>query len=271
MKKNFRVLENVAYGSHERHRIDIYIPERVTAPKGFILFIHGGGWHDGDKDKHFGDCEYFCGLGYLCGTMNYRFVSDELTIFDELDDISEALKAVKSTCAEQGYDIEGVLLSGVSAGGHLSLMYAYSRMDSAPIKPVAACVFCPPPNCAKPDFLIGIAGRFVEWKYDILSKCCGFRVTKENLLSDQAQAALLKISPENYLSESCVPTAVFAGMADELIPFEHTVALMKKLTALGVKNDLLAYENVIHSIEKNPVAVAEARAMTIKYAQNYLK
>ncbi len=271
MKKNFIMLENVAYGSHERHKIDIYIPESVTAPKGFMLFVHGGGWHDGDKDKHFGDCEYFSSLGYLCGTMNYRFVSDELTIFDELDDISEALKTAKRVCGEYGYNIEGVLLSGVSAGAHLSLMYAYSRVDSAPIKPVAACVYCPPPNCAKPDFLIGIAGRFVEWKHDILSKCCGYRITKENLLSEKSQAALLKISPENYLCADCVPTAVFAGMADELIPFEHTKVLMDKLTALGVKNDLLAYENVIHSIEKNSVAVAEARAMTVKYAQNYLK
>ena len=269
MENNFVVLENVSYGSHERHIIDIYIPKSVTAPKGFMLFIHGGGWHDGDKDKHFDDCEYFSSKGYLCGTMNYRFVSEELTIFDELDDITLALKKVKAVCAEYGYNIDGVLLSGVSAGGHLSLMYAYTRMDTAPVKPVAVCAYCPPPNCAKPDFLIGIADKFVEWKHEILSKCCGYRVTKENLLSDQSQGALMKISPENYVCAQCVPTAVFYGKYDELVPVGHIEFFLELLEKNGVVHQGLLFENSNHSLKDDPEAKAESMNIIDAYAKRY--
>ena len=76
------VLNDVAYGNHERHKVDIFIPEKLKASCGVILFIHGGGWSSGDKNAHRTDAEYFSNIGYVSATMNYRFVTDELNVFD---------------------------------------------------------------------------------------------------------------------------------------------------------------------------------------------
>lgn len=266
---NFVFLEDVTYGEHERHKMDIFIPENVKSKEGIILFIHGGGWHSGDKSIHHKDARYFCDLGYICAAMNYRFVSDELSVFNELDDITEALKTIKLKVSEYGFNIEKVILSGGSAGGHLSLMYAYTRVEEAPIMPVATCVYCPPVDCSKADFLMGISVGFEDWKYGLLSKCCGVEVNKTTLLEEQQQTALKKISPQEYVSDMVIPTAVFHGKYDELVPVAQVKDFVETLKGTGVKNDFLLYENSSHALDKDPEIALKAKNIIEKYAETY--
>ncbi len=266
---NTIILNDVVYGEHERHKFDIFIPENVKHKKGVILFIHGGGWHDGDKKIHHPDAEYFSDRGHICATMNYRFVSENLTVLNELDDITSALKTIKEKCAEYGFDITKVMLSGGSAGGHLSLLYAYTRMNEAPLKPMAACVYCPPVTFGESDFLMGISDEFEEWKFGLLSKCCGFNVTKNTLSNDDSQEALMKISPISYVSKECIPTAVFYGMHDELIPVGHIEVFLKLLQKNDVKHDALLYENSGHSLDKDPETKIKSRNIIENYAKMY--
>lgn len=265
--ENNVVISDLAYGAHERHRVDIYIPESPVSREGIVLFVHGGGWNQGDKSGHHDDMQYLCNSGYVCASMNYRFVSESISIFDELDDISSALNAIKSRCVDYGCDINKVILSGGSAGGHLSLMYAYTRAGEAPVIPVGACVYCPPVMCWSADFLLGISGEFEEWKYEILSKCCGVKMTSSDFLCEPQQIALKKMSPMECVSGSCVPTAVFHGRKDELVPFEHTLQFLERLTELGVKNELLIYENSGHALDNDPGMRERCRATTRRYAQ----
>ena len=267
MEDNFIFLDDIPYGSHERQRVDIFIPENAKSKTGIILFIHGGGWHMGDKSGHSYDARYFCNHGYVSATMNYRFVSDNINVFDELNDITEALKTIKSKCAEYGFCAEKLILSGGSAGSHLALLYAYTRKEEAPVAPVGVCVYCPPVKCEKSDFLLGISGEFEDWKYEILSKCCGLTITKENFLKPEPQKALKKISPAEYVSENCVPTAIFHGKNDELIPLEHIYNFTGLLRGAGIKNDLLIFEKSTHVLDKDPETIDESRNIIEAYAQ----
>ena len=266
----FELFSDVSYGAHERHKFDIFIPEDVKKKSGAILFIHGGGWHDGDKSVHHKDCRYFCNLGYICATMNYRFVTDELTIFNELDDITCTIKKLKEFLSAKGYDVKNLILSGGSAGAHLSLMYAYTRVDEAPVNLAAVCAYCPPVNFAKPDFLVGLANEFEEWKYGLLSKCCGFTITKETLMNEPQQKVLYNASPEKYLSPDCIPTAIFYGKSDDLIPSPHIEEFIRLLNENNIKNDVLLYENSGHALDKDPETAQQAKDIIEKYAKMYL-
>ncbi len=262
-------LSDVEYGCHERQKVDIFIPEKVKSDLGVILYIHGGGWTMGDKTVHHPDAEHFCNLGYICASMNYRYITEEINVFDELDDITSALKTIKNKLSEHGFNVKKLIVSGGSAGGHLSLLYAYTRMNESPIRPVAACVYCPGVDCSKPDFLMGISGEFEDWKNGVLSYACGIRINKENFLNDDQQKALRKISPETYVSESCVPTAVFQGKLDDLVPYEHIVKFIGILNEKGIKNDLLVYENSGHAQDKDPEKVLQAKEIIREYAELY--
>lgn len=266
----FTVLKDIPYGNHERHKLDIFIPKNPKCTSGVILFIHGGGWIQGDKSGHHHDTDFFSNSGYISATMNYRYVSENTTVYDELDDITSALKAIKNQCSKYGFNIEKVLLSGGSAGSHLALLFAYTRKAEAPITPVAVCPYCPPVDCSKPDFLLGISGEFEDWKYGVLSKCCGLEINSENLLKPQQQKALKKISPQEYISEHCIPTAIFHGRLDELIPFSHIEKFINSLNEKGVKNDLLTYENSGHALDKDPDTASQTRGIIEKYAEMYL-
>ncbi len=270
MENKFTLLNDISYGSHERHKLDIFMPDKVKSDSGIILFIHGGGWVDGDKTVHHPDAQYFCDRGYISATMNYRFISETLNVFDELDDITSALKTIKNECIAHGYNTEKVLLSGGSAGGHLALMYAYTRVNEAPLTPVAACVYCPGTDCAKPDFLFGISGEFEDWKYGVISKCCGLKIDKTNLMNIEQQDALVNVSPMKYVSSDCVPTAVFHGRKDELVPFEHTERFISILNENGIKNDLIIYENSGHSLDNDPETTLRTKEMIKHYAEMYL-
>ncbi len=266
---NIILLNDIAYGSHERQKVDIFIPKNLKSDSGIILYIHGGGWIMGDKTAHHPDAEHFCNLGYVCASMNYRYVTEDINVFDELDDVTSALKTIKTKLCEYGFNAEKLILSGGSAGGHLSLLYAYTRMNEAPVTPVAACVNCPPVYCSKSDFLMGISGEFEDWKNGVLSHCCGIKINKENFLNDEQQRELRKISPEFYVSENCVPTAVFQGKFDELVPFEHIENFIGLLNEMGIKNDLLIYENSGHALDKDPETALQAKNIINDYAEMY--
>ena len=264
------IIRDIPYGGHERHRVDVFIPEDAINNTGVIFYIHGGGWTSCDKSAHHKDCEHFCNLGYICATMNYRYVDENTTVHDELDDITQALKAVKEICAEKGFLINKVLLSGGSAGAHLALMYAYTKSAASPFEITSVCAYCPPVKMEAPDFLLGISGEFEEWKYGVLSAACGVKVNRETLLCEEQQTALKRISPLYYVDASTVPTAVFHGVKDELVPFEHSVEFVRLLSENGVKNDLLIFENSGHAQDNDPEKVIEAKEIIKKYAEMYL-
>ena len=263
------ILKDISYGEHERQKLDIFVPENFRCNNGVLLFIHGGGWSSADKSVHSADAEFFCKLGFCTATMNYRYVSESISVFDELDDITLALKTIKEKCSAYGIDARNVILSGGSAGAHLSLMYSYTRQEEAPINSVAACVWCPPVDCAATDFLLGVSGEFEDWKYDILSKCCAVKVTKNDFTDTEQQKALKRISPKEYVTEKCVPTAVFHGKSDELVPLEHIYEFIELLNKNGIKNDFLLYENSGHALDKDSEASAKARNIISDYLLRY--
>lgn len=269
MGENYSVLKDISYGNHERHVFDLFVPENVKSKSGVILLIHGGGWSNGDKSDYKNEVEFYVSSGYICATMNYRFVTEKINVFHELDDITSALSTIKDKCEEYGFDVKNAILIGASAGAHLSLLYAYTRKCEAPIIPVAVCAFCPPVNCWAENFLVGIKGEFEDWKYGVLSNCCGVKITKDTLLNEAQQNALKKMSPQIYVSKECVPTAVFQGVLDELVPFEHSAIFIDSLKKSGIKSDFLIYENSGHALDKDPDKTDESRKVVLSYAEMY--
>ncbi len=270
MKSNVTVLKDISYGEHERHKLDIYIPETPRITEGLVMIIHGGGWVGGDRSVHIPDAERWSEKGYICGIMNYRYVCKNINVFDELDDIASALKKAKEICAERGCKIKKVLLSGGSAGAHLSLLYAYTRAEDSPLMPVAVFCDCPPVDCSQPDFLMGLSGEFESWKYEVLSFCCSEKINKKTLSGERAQKALQKISPINYVSEKAVPTAVCHGLHDELVPYRQVLEFTDVLNNYNVRHDMLTFKNSGHALDKDPGTRAESWELMQRYIEKYL-
>ena len=122
-----RALRDVAYGDDPRQRYDIYLPAQPQhAP--VILFVHGGGWANGNKDNP-GVVEnkaaYWLPKGYILISTNYRMRPDTAPL-DQARDVARALAAVQRRAPEWQGDGSRVLLMGHSAGAHLAALVGAS-------------------------------------------------------------------------------------------------------------------------------------------------
>ena len=132
-----RVLTGLSYGEGAANKYDLYLHKSVKpeteAP--LLLMVHGGAWMSGSRSDMAYACTYYGKKGCITATLDYSLISDdhpEITIKTMLDEITACTAALKKQLEKEGYHVSGMAIGGTSAGGHLSLLYAYSRAaDSA--------------------------------------------------------------------------------------------------------------------------------------------
>lgn len=261
--------KDLSYGTHERNVLDLYVPKENDGEIGLVLFIHGGAWIMGDKSGYESTAKNAAiNYGYATASINYRYISETVSILDIIDDIDLALECIKEKGNELGVNINKVLLTGDSAGGHLSLLYAYKRGDSAPIKPAAVVSNSGPTNLTDEAFYINNSMGSEEYIASLFSYACGVNFTYAQRA--EAQAALALVSPITYVSEKSVPTVINHGMKDTIVPYSNALALDKALTAAGVTHELNSYPNSNHDLGDDKANKEIASKLLIEYAETYL-
>ena len=261
---------DMSYGTHERQVVDLFIPEDASGDLGLVLFIHGGAWIAGDKESYVSGMEYGATeLGIATASVNYRYISDDVDLLDVLDDIDDALAVIKTKGNEVGVNINKVLLTGDSAGGHLSLLYAYARKSTAPVTPVAVISNSGPTDLYDDNFYHNNALGDENVICDLLSKACGQRFTYDT--KENAMTALYSVSPIAYVSADCVPTVINHGTADTIVPFSNAVTLDALLTQYGVEHVLNVYDGADHDLGKDDEAKKKADELLFGYIDRFLK
>jgi hypothetical protein len=126
------------YKSNELNIYDLYIPRyaenRKNETNGVMLWIHGGWWIGGNLAMTSPLCELYGQLGYISANVNYTLLIDEYKVFNIfriLDEITASIKAIKKELVNRGFKEDKLLLGigGVSAGGHIALLYSYLIKD----------------------------------------------------------------------------------------------------------------------------------------------
>ncbi len=265
---------DIRYGEHERNLFDIAFPENAQGNIDLVLMIHGGGWIGGDKDCYRNEIQSFADSGVVSASMSYRYISESSDGLDILDDITAALKKIKEFCAEKGIKTEKALLTGLSAGGHLSLLYGYSRVDEAPIKPVAVVSLSGPTDMVSGEavdkFIHGNDMGDESFVLGLISKLCGKKITLEDRNSGATLAAAKKVSPICYVDNNTVPTVICHAEHDTIVPFCNAVSLEKVLAENGVEHDFIIFPKSGHCLECDPDCTAKTEELTAKYINKYL-
>lgn len=266
--KNVTVkFEEVSYGTHERHTLNLYLPTGKESV-GLVLMIHGGAWLGGDKSEFNSKLEELSKMGYAAAAVNYRYISDDVDLQDIMDDIQSAVDKIKSLGEENGTDINKMLLTGGSAGGHLSLLYAYSRDEVSAIKPSAVVSYCGPTDLSEDAYYFDNGLGDENYVAQVLSWACGYDHTFETRAL--AKDALWEVSPLKYVDENTVPTVINHGMVDNIVPFSNAEKLRDALEKYGIKYDFNAYPNSGHGLYEDAENVATADRLFYEYIETYL-
>lgn len=119
---DLRVHRDLAYAKpkNERHMLDVYAPtEGKDHP--VIIWIHGGGWRNGDKRGVQQKPKAFVEKGFIFVSVNYRFVP-QVTIKEMTADIAKAIKWVHDRAKDHDGDPDSIFVAGHSAGAHLAAL-----------------------------------------------------------------------------------------------------------------------------------------------------
>ncbi len=265
--KDCYVMYDRRYGEHERQLFDMIIPKNTAHPEGLILFIHGGGWIAGDKDVYGSDLKSWARKGYIAASMSYHYVSADTHMDVLMEDITLALSAIKTAAAEKGFELKKCLLTGGSAGGHMSLLYAYKHGKDAPVQPCAVVSYCGPADLTNRGYIFGNRLGNEDFMSGLMSFVCGEQVDKNDL--EKTKDALWRYSPAAF-AENAVPTMFVHGECDSVVPFEDTAALDKRLSESGVEHDFVIYPHSDHDLAADPDCAAQAYKLFEEYAEKYL-
>jgi acetyl esterase/lipase len=212
----------------KRQRLDVYRGRAQSGGRPVFLYIHGGAWIIGDKkEQGIPLMLQLASHGWVCVTANYA-LSPKATFPDHLIDVKRALAWVKQHIVEYGGDPGYIVISGGSAGGHLSSLAALTpnRSDYQPgfetvDTTVQGCV----PFYGVYDFTNrnGIRGRGMG-KF-LLEK----RVMKSNLVT--AREAWEAASPMDHVNQGAPPFFVLHGANDTLVPVAEARSFVELLRA----------------------------------------
>lgn len=228
------IIVNQSYGSHQRNKLDVYLPEQHDTSTTTVLLIHGGSWIAGDK----GGAELkdlrnrLLDAGHAVASMNYRYACGNY--LKQMEDVGNALNYLSVHADDWNLNANKFALIGVSAGGHLALLYSYAFDENELVKTVISYVG--PTDLTDPLF-----HQYIN-NYNLTS-------TLEQLLGatyQQDSALYAEASPLFHTSDC--PTLLLYGGMDDLVPKEQGIALFDTLVANAIEADTTITKKGTHNI-----------------------
>jgi acetyl esterase/lipase len=215
--KEAKVTKDFAYGPDARNMLDVYQPMAPRAdgrPWPVLLFVHGGAFVEGEKDRtaeiYSNVLWYFARHGVLGINVEFR-LAPQHPFPAGTQDVAGAVAWAKENVARFGGDTARLFLMGHSAGGAHSAHYAYDKRW-------------------QPAGGHGIAGLVV------VSGRVRAEDTAENPNAQRVRAyyptqeAMAAGSAVNHVSADSPPTMVAMAQYENPLIDVHCVDLVRKLT-----------------------------------------
>lgn len=127
---------NIAYGNHQRQKMDVYFPEGYNENTPVVFLMHGGGFVAGSKESFNSQATTFRAKGYITVNLSYRLVDttgllslppvhkpSEVKISGQLADVHAAVSKYKTLSADWKTGTSKMFMAGHSAGAILATLY----------------------------------------------------------------------------------------------------------------------------------------------------
>ena len=237
---HYRVVPNVTYhtASGVENKLDVYAPSNPAAPAPVLLMIHGGGWVIGDRATYTMRLLPYLEMGFAVVNISYRLANVALAPAAVEDGLC-ALRWIAGNAEEYGFDASRVVVTGMSAGGHLSLTTGMIPSSAGLDRQCFARAFSGP-RPADPATVAAIVNWYgITDVVDMLDgpNTKGYAVEWLGSLPNREEVAA-RVSPLTYARSGLPPILTIHGDNDPIVPYEHATRLKDKLDQAGVTNEL---------------------------------
>lgn len=118
-------INNVVYGEPDGfpQAMDFYLPAGATEPLPVLVWLHGGGWQNGDRHRIPDHVSDFARRGFAVVSMEYR-LSDEAIYPAQIHDVKGGIRWLRANADHPrlGLDPDRIAIMGSSAGSHLAAL-----------------------------------------------------------------------------------------------------------------------------------------------------
>ncbi len=232
-----------------RQRLDLYLPaNRAGARLPVIVFIHGGGWSQGDKSDGARNLMPFVRTGRYAGvSVGYR-LTDTAQWPAQIHDCKAAIRWVRANAGRYGLDAERIGVWGKSAGAHLALMCGLTgdaqelEGDLGPHTGVKSSVAAVADFYGPTDLLVMVDQPSAVNRSgpDCPEALLIGGTVRDNPI--KARAA----SPVSYITPDDPPILIVHGTQDRTVPYEQAVGLNQALLKAGVKGYFITIKGAGH-------------------------
>jgi len=240
--------KDVAYDKADpAQKLDAYLAES-DKPTPAMVFIHGGGWRAGSKNRVPGWLMDAVREGWLSVvSVEYRF-SNVAPHPAQVNDCLRAIQFVRHNAADWNIDPKRIGVTGGSAGGHLSLWVALHD-DAAdpdsddPVKRESSRVACAVSFAGPTDW--SLLSR-IDHKHPAYRQLLGY---EPGTPAEEMDAKAKKdVSPISFVSQDDPPVMQVHGDNDTTVPIEHACNLHERLKSVGVKSELVVIDGANHRV-----------------------
>ena len=209
--------------------MDVFKPAKPN--KAAVIFMVSGGWvSDHSMLKSFipGIEKTFADEGFTVFEVVHG-AQPRYKVAEIVDQVRTAVRFVHAHAADYGIDTNRVGVSGISSGGHLTLMIAGS-----PDSPVNAAAAIAPPtdlaNWGRPGVILTDNPQMA-----VFVPALGIdpKAPKSDL-----EASLAKLSPISLVNPKYPPTLIIHGDSDLIVPLQQAQAMDQALAKAGVDHKL---------------------------------
>jgi len=259
---DFTVQTDVAYlnDSNPYHRLDVYLPNSA-GPFPAIIYIHGGGWVQGNKSELSEVAQMYAKRGIAGFSIDYTLAKTNQSAWPQnIQDVVAALSYIKQYAAAYHVDTERIAVLGSSAGGQLASLVgtleghesflANTGFDGAVHNQV--CLVMNYDGVEDLEYVGQNSTRNLNLLINIVSsQFGGVNYTQNPDLWREA-------SPVTYISADD-PVFVFVhGVSDGIVPIQVAQSFNSKLQAAGVTTHFIQIE-AYHDILDNEAINLQAR------------
>ncbi|MGN6546020.1 MAG: alpha/beta hydrolase fold domain-containing protein [Aureliella sp.] len=249
------VEEDVTYGKggSSELKLDIARPAG-DGPFPAIVFIHGGGWYQGSRERYRDMIREAAERGYVAATISYRLMKfdqekKETTTAEprfptQIHDAKAAVRWLRANAGKYRLDTDRIGVTGESAGGHLSLLVGLTDAK-ADLEGSGGN----PDQSSRVHAVVNVFGPTDMAKcYETSSVAWIFRLFMGGT-PEEVPAVYQAASPVTYVSSDDPPVLTIHGDKDALVPIAQAKLLDEKMKAAGAEHTLLLLKGQGHGFQ----------------------
>jgi len=203
-----------------------------------IVWIHGGGWHKGDKANVQDKPTVFNDRGMLLISINYR-LHPATDYKGQAGDIARAVRWVHDHANEYGGSAERIFVMGHSAGAHLAALVStdprYLEAEGLKLHAIKGAI------------LLDGGGYDIPRQFELVATRPRSIELFRRVFTDDVEKQKDASPITHVATDKSIPPFLILHVADRRVSTIQSQAFGKKLNEAGVRAQVVAAEDKTHA------------------------